>query len=123
MRHRQVSTRLGRQTSHRTALLRNLATNLFLHGRITTTETKAKAVTQLASKLLTLALKGDLTSRRRVLQDIQNKEVARKLFDILAAQFQNRQPQDPGGQGGYIRIVKAPPRRGDRAPMAIVELV
>ncbi|MCL5055936.1 MAG: 50S ribosomal protein L17 [Firmicutes bacterium] len=123
MRHRQLSVRLGRQTGHRQALLRNLATSLFVHGRITTTETKAKELCRFASKLITLAKKGDLSSRRRVLEDIQNKEVTKKLFEIIAVQYQNRQPADSGGKGGYIRIVKGLPRKGDGAPAAIVELV
>jgi large subunit ribosomal protein L17 len=123
MRHRQHSVRLGRQTGHRKALLRNLATALFVHGRITTTEAKAKELTRFASKLITLAKKGDLASRRRVLSEVQNKEVVKKLFEIIAVQYQNRQPSDPGGKGGYIRLVKGLPRRGDGAPTAIVELV
>jgi len=122
MRHRSLSTRLSRQTGHRNALLRNLATNLFTHGRIMTTETKAKELSRFASKLLTLALKGDLASRRRVLAEIQNKQVAKKLFDIIAGQFKSRQATDPGGKGGYIRVIKTNPRRGDNASMAVVEL-
>ena len=123
MRHRQLSVRLGRQTGHRQALLRNLATSLFVHGRIMTTEAKAKELCRFASKLITLAKKGDLSSRRRVLEDIQNKEVTKKLFEIIAVQYQNRQSADSGGKGGYIRIVKGLPRKGDGAPAAIVELV
>lgn len=123
MRHRRVSTRLGRQTEHRQALLRNLAASLFVHGKITTTETKARELARFASKLVTLAVKGDLTSRRRVTREIQNREVVRKLFEITALQYQNRQPADPGGKGGYFRCVKLPPRRGDRASMAVIELV
>lgn len=123
MRHRQVSVRLGRQQGHRVSLMRNLATSLFIHGKITTTETKAKELTRFASKLVTLAMKGDLSSRRRVLRDIQNNSVVQKLFDTIASQYQNRQPTDSGGKGGYIRIVKMAPRRGDSASMALVELV
>lgn len=123
MRHRQNSKRLGRQTGHRTALLRNMATALFVHGRITTTETKAKELSKFASRLITMALKGDLASRRRVLAEVQDKEVVKKLFDIIAAQYQSRQPSDPGGKGGHVRLVKGLPRRGDGAPTAIVELV
>lgn len=123
MRHRQVSVRLGRQKGHRVSLMRNLATSLFIHGRITTTETKAKELTRFASQLVTLASKGDLSSRRQVAREIHNKSVVQKLFNIIAAQYQNRQPTDAGGKGGYIRMIKMAPRQGDASPMAMVELV
>jgi large subunit ribosomal protein L17 len=97
-------------------MLANLATSLFKHGRITTTETKAKRVRPLAEQLITKAKRGDLHSRRRVLTVIRDKDVVFTLFDEIA-------PRMAGRPGGYTRIIKTGPRKGDAAPMAIIELV
>jgi len=97
-------------------MLANLATSLFKHGKITTTETKAKRLRPLAERLVTFAKRGDLHSRRRVLTVIRDKDVVFTLFDQIAPRFANR-------NGGYTRIVKTVPRKGDNAPMAIIELV
>jgi large subunit ribosomal protein L17 len=97
-------------------MLANLATALFEHGRITTTEAKAKRVRPLAERLITFAKRGDLASRRRVMTVIRDKGVVHTLFTDIAPQYDNR-------QGGYTRITKIGPRKGDNAPMAVIELV
>jgi large subunit ribosomal protein L17 len=108
--------RLGGSPAHERLMLANLATSLFKHGRIQTTETKAKRLRPLAEQLITRAKRGDLHSRRRVLTVVQDKDVVFTLFDEIAPRFANR-------PGGYTRIVKTGPRKGDAAPMAIIELV
>jgi large subunit ribosomal protein L17 len=108
--------RLGGSPAHERLMLANLATSLFRHGRITTTETKAKRLRPLAERLVTFAKRGDLHSRRRVLTVIRDKDVVYALFDQIAPRFSNR-------PGGYTRIVKAGMRKGDAAQMAIIELV
>jgi large subunit ribosomal protein L17 len=108
--------RLGGSPSHERLMLANLATSLFKHGRITTTEVKAKRLRPLAEQLITKAKRGDLHSRRRVLTVVRDKDVVYALFDQIAPRFANR-------PGGYTRIVKTGPRKGDAAPMAIIELV
>ena len=108
--------RLGGSPAHERLMLANLATSLFKHGKITTTETKAKRLRPLAERLVTFAKRGDLHSRRRVLTVIRDKDVVFTLFDQIAPKYDNR-------HGGYTRIVKAGPRKGDAAPMAIIELV
>ncbi|NJC70163.1 50S ribosomal protein L17 [Planosporangium thailandense] len=108
--------RLGGSPAHERLMLANLATSLFKHGRIQTTETKAKRLRPLAEQLITRAKKGDLHSRRQVLTVVQDKDVVYTLFDEIAPRFANR-------NGGYTRIVKTGPRKGDAAPMAIIELV
>jgi large subunit ribosomal protein L17 len=108
--------RLGGSPAHERLMLANLATSLFKHGRITTTETKAKRLRPLAEKLVTFAKRGDLHSRRRVLTVIRDKDVVGTLFDEIGPRFETR-------PGGYTRIVKAGIRKGDAAPMAIIELV
>lgn len=123
MRHRVQSKRLGRQTGHRNALLKNLVTNLLVHGKITTTETKAKEAAKLAGKLITLARKGDLASRREVLRYIADREVVKRLFEVIAHQYSSRQPGDPGSAGGCTRTVKLGLRKGDGAPVVLLELV
>jgi large subunit ribosomal protein L17 len=97
-------------------MLANLATSLFEHGRITTTEAKARRVRPLAEKLITKAKKGDLAARRNVLKVIRNKGVVHELFTEIAPRFESR-------PGGYTRITKIGPRKGDNAPMAVIELV
>ncbi|RKX60308.1 MAG: 50S ribosomal protein L17 [Thermodesulfobacteriota bacterium] len=116
MRHRKVSRRLVSSTEHRLALMRNMVTDLFRHGRITTTLAKAKELRRYADKMITLAKKGDLASRRRALGFIRDKAIVRKLFTELREKYLDR-------PGGYTRIIKVGPRRGDAAMMAIVELV
>jgi large subunit ribosomal protein L17 len=108
--------RLGGSPAHERLMLANLATSLFKHGRIQTTETKAKRLRPLAERLVTFAKRGDLHSRRRVLTVVRDKDVVYTLFDQIAPRFTNR-------NGGYTRIVKTGPRKGDAAPMAIIELV
>jgi len=108
--------RLGGSPAHERLMLANLATSLFKHGRIQTTETKAKRLRPLAEQLITKAKRGDLHARRRVLTVVRDKDVVYALFDQIAPRFSNR-------QGGYTRIVKTGPRKGDAAPMAIIELV
>lgn len=116
MRHRKLSRRLVSTTEHRLALMRNQVRDLLKHGRIITTLAKAKELRSYAEKMITLAKKGDLAARRRALAFIQDKEVVRKLFSEIREKFLDR-------AGGYTRIVKLGQRRGDGAPMAIVELV
>ncbi|KQS73516.1 50S ribosomal protein L17 [Modestobacter sp. Leaf380] len=108
--------RLGGSPSHERLMLANLATALFEHGRITTTETKAKRLRPLAEKLVTLAKKGDLHARRQVMTTVRDKNVVHHLFAEIGPRFENR-------PGGYTRITKVGPRKGDNAPMAVIELV
>jgi large subunit ribosomal protein L17 len=108
--------RLGAGPAHERLMLANLATSLFEHDRITTTEAKAKRLRPLAERLITFAKRGDLHSRRQVMRVIRDKDVVHKLFAEIAPTFAER-------SGGYIRIVKVGPRKGDNAPMAIIELV
>jgi large subunit ribosomal protein L17 len=108
--------RLGGSPAHQRLLLANLATQLFEHGRITTTEAKARRVRPLAEKLITKAKRGDLHNRRQVLRVIRDKSVVHELFTEIAPRYANR-------PGGYTRITKIGPRRGDNAPMAVIELV
>ncbi len=108
--------RLGGSPAHQRLILSNLATELFRYGRITTTEAKAKRLRPLAEHLITKAKRGDLHARRRVLTVVRDKDVVYALFDEIAPRFATR-------PGGYTRIVKAGPRKGDAAPMAIIELV
>jgi large subunit ribosomal protein L17 len=108
--------RLGGSSSHQKALLANLATSLFEHGRIKTTEPKARALRPYAEKLITHAKKGTLHNRREVLKKIRDKDVVHVLFDEIGPFFADR-------NGGYTRIIKVEPRKGDNAPMAVIELV
>jgi|tagenome__1003787_1003787.scaffolds.fasta_scaffold20314608_2 large subunit ribosomal protein L17 len=108
--------RLGGSPAHEKLIMANLATELFKHGKIKTTETKAKRLRPLAEQLITKAKRGDLAARRRVLGVVRDKDVVYTLFDQIAPRFANR-------PGGYTRIVKTGPRKGDAAPMAIIELV
>lgn len=108
--------RLASSPAHERLMLANMATSLFQRGRITTTLPKAKHLRPLAERLITLAKRGDLHSRRRVMRVIRNKSVVHKLFTEIAEQMEQR-------EGGYTRIVKIAPRRGDAAPAAIIELV
>ncbi|AYY14717.1 50S ribosomal protein L17 [Actinobacteria bacterium YIM 96077] len=108
--------RLGGSPSHQRAMLANLATALFEHGRITTTEAKARRLRPVAERLITKAKRGDLHARRQVLRTIRDKDVVHILFTDIGPRYENR-------NGGYTRIVKIGPRKGDNAPMAIIELV
>ncbi len=108
--------RLGGGPAHERLILANLATALFEHKRITTTEAKAKRLRPLAERLVTFAKRGDLHARRRVLTVVRDKSVVHELFVEIAPQMAER-------QGGYTRITKIGPRKGDNAPMAVIELV
>ena len=116
MRHRISGRRLGRTSEHRLALMRNMSTSLFDKERIRTTLQKAKELRSFAEKLITLSKKESLHARRLVLRDVHDKAVVSKLFDTLSARYSQR-------PGGYTRIIKLGPRRGDNAEMAIIELV
>ena len=108
--------RLGAGPAHQRLMLANLATSLFEHGSITTTEAKAKRLRPLAERLITFAKKGDLHARRQVMTVVRNKDVVHALFAEIGPRYAQR-------PGGYTRIVKAGPRKGDNAPMAIISLV
>ena len=108
--------KLGRTTAHRTAMLRAMVTFLFDNGKIETTVTRAKEVSSMAEKMITLGKAGDLHSKRQVFSYVTKEGVAKKLFDEIA-------PKYADVKGGYTRITKIGPRRGDAAEMAIIELV
>ncbi len=108
--------RLGSGPAHQKAMLGTLATQLFAHGKITTTEAKAKRLRPLAEKLITQAKEGDIDARRRVGETLTDKTVLHNLFTEIAPRFANR-------AGGYTRITKIGPRNGDNAPMAVIELI
>ncbi|MDD3927102.1 MAG: 50S ribosomal protein L17 [bacterium] len=116
MRHRVAGRKLGRPTDERIALFRSLITSLFRYGKISTTEMKAKEIRPIAEKLITLAGTDDLHARRQVIAYLYDKEVASKLFSEIGPRYKER-------PGGYTRILKVGFRRGDAAPMAIIELV
>ena len=116
MRHQKAGAKLGRTSSHREAMFRNMVTSLFKHQRIRTTEAKAKAIRGWADHVITLAKRGDLHARRQVLSIIREKAVAHKLFEEASERF-------GGISGGYTRVVKIGRRPGDAAPISLVELV
>ena len=116
MKHRVAGRKLGRTSMHRIAVLRNLSTELFRHERIRTTLMKAKELRPFAEKLITLSKRETLHARRLVLRDIHDKDVVSKMFDTISSRFAQR-------PGGYTRIVKLGPRRGDNAEMALIELI
>ena len=116
MRHLKKGRKLNRSSAHRKAMLRNMAVSLFRHERIETTDAKAKTLRSFAEKLITLAKRGDLHSRRVAFRDVRDQDVLKKLFDELGPRFQDR-------PGGYTRILKCGFRSGDHAPMALVQLV
>ena len=116
MRHRKKGRQLGRQTKHRRALFRNLATSLLDHERIETTEAKAKELRGFADRMITLGKEGTLPARRRALGFLQSKAVVSKLFDDVAGRFQDR-------SGGYTRIIKTRRRIGDGGELVAIELV
>jgi large subunit ribosomal protein L17 len=116
VRHRKRHGKLGRDSAHRKALLRNMVTSLLDHERIETTDAKAKELRRVADRMITLGKRGDLHARRRALSVIRSKEITSKLFDDLANRFRER-------PGGYTRVLKVGRRTGDAAPMSIIELV
>ncbi len=116
MRHRKAGKQLSRNPSHRKALLRNMVTSLLKYKHIETTDAKAKSLRPVAEKMITLAKRGDLHARRQALAYIQDKAVTHRLFDELKDRYLDR-------QGGYVRIVKKGIRKGDGAPISIVQLL
>jgi large subunit ribosomal protein L17 len=116
MRHRRAGKKLGRDSAHRKALYSNLAGALIEHGRIKTTEAKAKAVKPFAEQMITLGKRGDLHARRLALAELRSQDVVHQLFAEVAPRFAER-------PGGYTRIVKLAPRNGDAASMVYLELV
>ena len=116
MRHHKSGRKLGRDAAHRKALYANLASSLIEHGRIRTTEAKAKEVRPIVEQMITLGKRGDVAAHRQAVAFLRSKEIAHILFAEVAPRFAER-------PGGYTRIVKIGPRQGDAAPMAYLELV
>jgi large subunit ribosomal protein L17 len=116
MKHKISARKLGRTSSHREAMFRNMVTSLFEHERIVTTKEKAKELRPIAEKMITLAKRGDLHARRQALSYIRSKDIVEKLFTDIQEQFAER-------KGGYTRILQTGVRKGDNASMAIIELV
>src|SRR5439155_11501101 len=116
MRHHRAGKKLGRDSAHRKALYANLAGSLIEHGRIKTTEAKAKAVKPFAEQMITLGKRGDLAARRQAIAELRSQDVVHQLFADIAPRFADR-------PGGYSRIVKLGPRQGDAADMVYLELV
>src|SRR5512133_517257 len=116
MRHGNSGRRLGRTTSHREAMFRNLVTSFLNHEKITTTDAKAKEIRSVAEKMITLGKRGDLHSLRQAASYIREKSIVTKLFTTIAPRYKDR-------QGGYTRIVKLGIRQGDAAPVSMIELV
>ncbi len=116
MRHRVHGRHLGRDTAHRTAMFRNLVTDLLRYERITTTEAKAKEIRPIAEKIITLGRRGDLHARRQALSYVYDPHVVKKIFDEIAPRMKDR-------PGGYLRITSVEARKGDGARMASIELV
>ncbi|NIP29720.1 MAG: 50S ribosomal protein L17 [Candidatus Dadabacteria bacterium] len=116
MRHKRVGRKLGVTTKHRKAMFRNMATDLLRHDSIKTTDTRAKEIRRVVEKLITLAKKGTLEARRKASGYVRDKEVVKKLFSDLAEKYQDR-------PGGYTRIIKLGYRKGDNAPISLIELV
>ena len=116
MRHNKSGKRLGRNTPHRTAMLRNMVTSLFEHEKLTTTDARAKELRKVADRMITLGKRGDLHARRQVLSIIRDQKVVAKLFDQIGPRYKDR-------PGGYTRIIKVGTRLGDNAPQSIIALV
>lgn len=116
MRHGKKAVKLGREKNHRDAMMRNMVTSLLAHEHVSTTSAKGKELKRRAEHMITFAKRGDLHSRRQVLRHIADKSVVSKLFDELGPRYSER-------KGGYTRLVKIGPRRGDGAEMCIVEFV
>jgi large subunit ribosomal protein L17 len=108
--------RLGGSAAHQKAIMSNLAKSLIEHERLETTQTRAKEVQPLVEKLVSMAKRGDLHARRRALSIIHDKDIVHKLFDEIGPRYSDR-------EGGYSRVVKTGPRKGDAAPMAVIEFV
>ena len=116
MKHGKDGRKLSRTASHRKAMFGNMMTSLIMEERITTTDAKAKEGRRLIDRLITLGKRGDLHARRVAAKTVQDKRAVKKLFDEVAPRYENR-------QGGYSRVLKVGPRKGDNAPMSILELV
>jgi large subunit ribosomal protein L17 len=116
MRHQKAGKKLNRTGSHRNAMFRNMVTSLFAHGRIRTTDAKAKELRRWADRMITLAKRGDLHARRQALSVMRDKAVVHKLFEDVQGRFAER-------AGGYTRVIKIGTRLGDAAPMSLVEFV
>ncbi|MBP9012908.1 MAG: 50S ribosomal protein L17 [Smithella sp.] len=116
MHHGKAGSKLGRTSSHKEAMLRNMVTSVIKHERIKTTDTKAKELRKLAEKMITLGKKGSLHARRQALSVVRDKDMVGKLFGELSERYRNR-------AGGYTRIVKAGYRYGDNAPVSILEFI
>ncbi len=116
MRHRKKVFKIGRSTSHRKAMIANMLTSLFTHGRIKTTVVRAKELSRQAQKMITLAKAGDLHQRRQAISVVRDLDAVRELFDNIAPTFKDR-------NGGYTRVLRLGKRKGDNAELALVELV
>lgn len=116
MRHNKIGRRLGRAPSHRQHMMRNMVNSFFEYEKLTTTVTRAKELRRLVERMITIAKRGDLNSRRQALKVIHDRKLVAKLFEMIAPRYQER-------AGGYTRIIRLNPRLGDNAPMAIIELV
>jgi len=116
MRHRKATKNLSRNSSHRNAMLRNMVTSLFRFGQLETTDAKAKELRRVAEKMITLSKRGDLHARRQALSFMKDKSVTHKLFEELREDYLNR-------QGGYVRVLKKGSRKGDNAPISVIQLL
>ena len=116
MRHQKVGKKLGRNSSHRKAMFRNMVTSLFRYEQLETTDAKAKELRQTAEKMITLAKRGDLHARRQALAYMKDKATTHRLFDELKDRYVDR-------QGGYVRIIKKTNRKGDGAPISVIQLL
>jgi large subunit ribosomal protein L17 len=116
MRHQKTGRKLGRNSSHRKAMFKNMVTSLFIHQQLETTDAKAKELRSIAEKMITLAKRGDLHARRQALAYMMDKKVTHSLFDDIQGKYHDR-------QGGYVRIIKKGIRKGDGAPTSIIQLV
>lgn len=116
MRHRKRGRKLGRNSSHRKAMFRNMVTSLFKNEQLETTDAKAKELRPVAEKMITLAKRGDLHARRQALSYMKDKSVTHKMFEDLKDRYLDR-------QGGYVRIIKKGNRKGDGAPVSIIQLL
>ena len=116
MRHRKANKNLSRNASHRKAMLRNMVTSLFRFGQLETTDAKAKELRRVAEKMITLSKRGDLHARRQALAFMKDKSVTHKLFEELRENYLGR-------QGGYVRVLKKGTRKGDAAPISVIQIL